>query len=56
MPQMSVLPSRPIAVKTSGVRQPVASSGWMFARSSSITTCASLERRSTEIGAASTRE
>ncbi len=38
MPQMSVLPSRAFDVKTSGVRQPVASRSVTSAFSSSMTT------------------
>ena len=47
---MSLVPSRPLAVKTSGARQPAFASSVVFARSSSSRTLPSDERRSCAIG------
>ena len=55
-PQMSVVPSRPLATKTSGGRQPAASSAESSPFSTSITTPRSLVRRSCETGGRSTRD
>ena len=55
-PQMSVVPSRPFATKTSGGFQPALTSSEMSAFSSVITRPASAARRSSLTGAVSTRE
>ena len=55
-PQMSVVPSRPLATKASGGFQPALTSSEMSAFSRGITRLASAARRSSLTGAASTRE
>ena len=55
-PQMSVVPSRPLAVNASGGFQPAFVSALMSPRSISVTSDPSLVRRSSDTGARSTRE
>ena len=55
-PQMSVFPSLPYAMNTSGGCQPAASSALASACSSSATTFVSLVRRSCMTGGRSTRD
>jgi hypothetical protein len=56
IPQMSVFPSRPIAINTSGGRQPAARSAETSVRSNSMTSFRSAVRRSSETGGRSTRD
>ncbi len=55
-PQMSVVPSRPLATKASGAFHPAFVRSVMSAFSSSITSDASAERRSSVTGGRSMRE
>ena len=55
-PQMSVLPSRPLATKTSGAFQPALRSSLISPRSSVEASALSSVRRSSTTGARSMRE